>query len=158
VIDRLCAVGALHSIYYLWCPVVADAKDDLVLELAVAARYWHVVTQQFAGFEGVGFLWNCRRFADRITASRRRAIMTRINVELSTSVHDRAQALADREGVSVDQIVAAALAEKLSILEEEGYFRERAKHGTKEAFDRVMAKVPARAPLPGDELPAGDSG
>ncbi len=80
--------------------------------------------------------------------------MTRINIELPLSVHERAKLLAKRDGVSVDQFISTALAEKMSVLEAETYFRQRAKRGTREAFDRVMAKVPARKPLPGDELPA----
>jgi hypothetical protein len=79
--------------------------------------------------------------------------MTRINIELPASVHERAKFLAKRDGISVDQFISTALAEKMSVLEAESYFRERAKRGTREAFDRVMAKVPARKPLKGDELP-----
>jgi hypothetical protein len=44
----------------------------------------------------------------------------------------------------------------MSVLEAETYFRERAIRGTREAFDRIMAKVPTRPPLPGDELPNGN--
>ncbi|HUO09106.1 MAG TPA: toxin-antitoxin system HicB family antitoxin [Phycisphaerae bacterium] len=80
--------------------------------------------------------------------------MTRINIELPASVHERAKQLAERDGVSVDQFIATALAEKMSVLEAEAYFRERASRGTREAFDRALAKVPARPPLPGDEFPA----
>ena len=79
--------------------------------------------------------------------------MTRISIELPASVHERAKLLAKRDGVSVDQFISTALAEKISVLEAETYFQERARRGTREAFDRVMAKVAARKPLKGDELP-----
>jgi len=79
--------------------------------------------------------------------------MTPINIELPTPIHDRARTLATRDGVSLDQLIATALAEKMSALDEESYFNERAQRGSREAFDRVMAKVPARKPLPGDEFP-----
>lgn len=78
--------------------------------------------------------------------------MTRINIEIPASVHERATELAKRDGVTVDQFIATALAEKMSVLEAETYFQERAIKGTKETFDRAMAKVPARPPLDGDEL------
>lgn len=52
VIDRLCAVGKCQQIYYLWRPVLSDPKDDLVLELAVAARCSHIVTHNVRDFRG----------------------------------------------------------------------------------------------------------
>ena len=41
--------------------------------------------------------------------------MTRINIELPLSVHERAKLLAKRDGVSVDQFISTALAEKMSV-------------------------------------------
>ncbi len=52
VIDRLCAVATYHEIYYLWRPFLSDRKDDLVLELAVAARCSHIVTHNVRDFHG----------------------------------------------------------------------------------------------------------
>ncbi|HKI21043.1 MAG TPA: PIN domain-containing protein, partial [Isosphaeraceae bacterium] len=46
-------------IYYLWRPLLRDPKDDLVLELAVAANCEGIVTfnaRDFAGVERFG-LW-----------------------------------------------------------------------------------------------------
>jgi predicted nucleic acid-binding protein len=51
-IGRLCAVAAFHEIYYLWRPILSDRKDDLVLELAVAARCSHIVTHNVRDFRG----------------------------------------------------------------------------------------------------------
>lgn len=44
VLDQLCALADLHTIYFLWRPCLPDAKDDLVLELAVAAQVPRIVT------------------------------------------------------------------------------------------------------------------
>jgi len=52
VIDRLCTVATYHEIYYLWRPFLTDRKDDLVLELAVAARCSHIVTHNVRDFHG----------------------------------------------------------------------------------------------------------
>ncbi|HUO09107.1 MAG TPA: putative toxin-antitoxin system toxin component, PIN family [Phycisphaerae bacterium] len=49
-IDRLCAVGTYHQIYYLWRPLLPDPKDDLILELAVAAKCTHIVTHNIRDF------------------------------------------------------------------------------------------------------------
>jgi len=57
VLDYFCSVGHLQSIFFLWRPLLPDPKDDLVLELAVAAGYLTVVTYNvmaFRGAEGLG--------------------------------------------------------------------------------------------------------
>lgn len=63
--------------------------------------------------------------------------------------------LAEREKVSLDQIVALALASQLAAWKVRDDIETRARRGSLEAFDRVMAKVPDAPPLPGDELPEG---
>lgn len=35
IIDYICRVGERHRIFYLWRPVLKDADDDFILELAV---------------------------------------------------------------------------------------------------------------------------
>ena len=57
VLDYYCSVGHLQSIFFLWRPLLRDPKDDLVLELAVAASCRTVVTynvRDFRGSEGLG--------------------------------------------------------------------------------------------------------
>ncbi|MBI4772399.1 MAG: putative toxin-antitoxin system toxin component, PIN family [Chloroflexi bacterium] len=57
IIDYLCAVAHHHEIYYLWRPFLKDAKDDMVLELAVAANCDRIVTfntKDFTGTEQFG--------------------------------------------------------------------------------------------------------
>ena len=44
VLDNLCALADFHAEYFLWRPCLPDAKDDMVLELAVAAHAPHTVT------------------------------------------------------------------------------------------------------------------
>ena len=53
VIDYHCAVGHHHRIFYLWRPFLKDPKDDMVLELAVAARCSHIVTYNIRDFQGI---------------------------------------------------------------------------------------------------------
>jgi hypothetical protein len=52
----------------------------------------------------------------------------------------------------VDQFVATAVAEKLSALATVDYLAERAKRGSRDKFDAVLAKVPDREPEPHDRL------
>lgn len=59
VLDYLCAVGHQQLIHFLWRPTLRDPRDELVLELAVAAGCPYVVThnvKDFAGAEQFGAL------------------------------------------------------------------------------------------------------
>ena len=47
--------------------------------------------------------------------------------------------------------VADAVREKLEACAQLDYLESRAAHGSREAYDRVLSKVPAVPPLPGDE-------
>lgn len=38
ILDYLVSIAEAHKIYYLWRPILKDVKDDMVLELAVAAN------------------------------------------------------------------------------------------------------------------------
>ena len=61
--------------------------------------------------------------------------------------------LAAREGISINQFVATAVAEKMAALLTEEYLERRAKRGSREGFERAMAKVKNRAPDPHDQIP-----
>lgn len=68
--------------------------------------------------------------------------MSTLSLRLPDSLHETARSLAKREHVSVNQLIATALAEKVSALMTEDYLEERAKRGNREDFDAVLAKVP----------------
>ncbi len=53
ILDFHSAVAERHRIYFLWRPALRDPKDDMVLELAVAARA-DIVTHNLKDFGGVG--------------------------------------------------------------------------------------------------------
>jgi len=52
ILDYLCSRSNKRKIYYLWRPFLRDAKDDLVLELAVAANCEYIVTFNVKDFQG----------------------------------------------------------------------------------------------------------
>lgn len=56
LLDFLCHVGIRQDVFYLWRPFLRDPKDDLVLELAVAAGCHYLVTFNAKDFRG------CERF------------------------------------------------------------------------------------------------
>ncbi|GMV44087.1 MAG: hypothetical protein AMXMBFR64_58030 [Myxococcales bacterium] len=52
VLDYLCSVGRAQAIFYLWRPLLRDPKDDMVLEVAVAAGGVPIVTFNKRDFRG----------------------------------------------------------------------------------------------------------
>jgi hypothetical protein len=80
--------------------------------------------------------------------------MSTMSLRLPESLHERARELAKREGVSINQLIATALAEKISALDTLAYLEERAGRGSREAFLKALDTTPSGPPVEGDELPA----
>ncbi len=53
LLDYLCAVAHQQQVFYLWRPFLRDPRDDMVLELAVAAECEAIITYNIRDFEGV---------------------------------------------------------------------------------------------------------
>lgn len=79
--------------------------------------------------------------------------MSTLSLRLPESLHERARELAQREGVSINQLIATALAEKISALDTLSYLRDRGARGSREAYLEALDQVPDVPPVPGDELP-----
>ena len=60
--------------------------------------------------------------------------------------------LTEREGISIEQFIVSATAEKASAWISVDYLKERAKKGSREEFERILAKVPAVEPDPWDRM------
>jgi len=78
--------------------------------------------------------------------------MSNLSLRLPESLHKQVKALAKQEGVSINQFVTTALAEKLSALMTQEYLEARAGRGNREAFERVLGKVPDAEPELHDRL------
>ena len=68
--------------------------------------------------------------------------MSTLSLRLPDSLHTTARSLAKEEHVSINQLIATAVAEKISALMTENYLEARAKRGKRRDFDAVLAKVP----------------
>ena len=79
--------------------------------------------------------------------------MSTLNIQLPESLYKSLQKLAEQDGISLDQFVALAIAEKISALTTEGYLQERANRGNRAQYEAVLAKVPDVEPEPYDMLP-----
>lgn len=80
--------------------------------------------------------------------------MSTISLRLPDSLHKQVRKLAQKENVSINQLITLALAEKLSALMTEEYLEERAKRGSRNKFKRAMAKVPKVEAEEYDRLPS----
>lgn len=78
--------------------------------------------------------------------------MSTMTVNIPESLRRRALALSQADGVSLDQFIATALAEKVAVLDADSYIRARAARGSLEKFERVLAKVPDVEPDEHDRL------
>ncbi len=81
--------------------------------------------------------------------------MSTLSLRLPESLHRQLSNLAKSEGISVNQLIATAAAEKLSALTTEEYLQTRAKRASRKKFESALASVPNVPPVPGDELPPG---
>ena len=73
--------------------------------------------------------------------------MTAISLRLPESLHKIARELAKEEGISMNQFITLALAEKVSALATETYLETRAQRGDRGKFLAAMAKVADVEPL-----------
>lgn len=76
--------------------------------------------------------------------------MTTLSLRLPASIHRRLAEVAEREGVSINQLISSAVAEKMSALMTEEYLEIRAQRGSRARFLAGLAKVPDLDPEPAD--------
>ena len=79
--------------------------------------------------------------------------MSIIQVQIPDSLHKSLSDLADRDGISIDRFISAAISEKLSALTTENYLKDRAKRGDRVKYEAILAKVPDMEPEACDKMP-----
>lgn len=79
--------------------------------------------------------------------------MSAVTVELPNSLHRKLEELAEKEGISLSQFLAAtAAAEKMSALETfENILREAKKRDARRAFEKFLQAVPDVEPENSDD-------
>lgn len=81
--------------------------------------------------------------------------MSTLSLRMPESLHRKLAELAKREGVSMNQLINSAIAEKLAALLTEEYLDERAKRASRERFDEALSKVADIEPEDVDRLTSG---
>ncbi|MDR2187066.1 MAG: hypothetical protein LBE62_03315 [Azonexus sp.] len=78
--------------------------------------------------------------------------MANYALRVPESLFEYARAVAEEEKTSMNQFFVTAIAEKVSALKTESYFRERIARGNTEAFDAWLQATPDATPEAGDEM------
>lgn len=78
--------------------------------------------------------------------------MTAMTIRLPESLHKEIKQLARAEGISINQFLTLAAAEKVSALRTIDYLREEAAKGSRADFDAFLAAVPGDEPTTEDSL------
>lgn len=76
-----------------------------------------------------------------------------VALRLQTSLLDEAKRVAESEGVALNQFINVAVAEKLSALRTDDYFRERSSRADLAKVKRILKRTGrGKPPAAGDEI------
>ena len=79
-------------------------------------------------------------------------------LRLPRSVKAEVERRAKEDGISINQFVATAVAEKLAAMNTAAFFAERRERADFEAFDRLMRRMGGEPPQPDDAILRGGRG
>ena len=75
-----------------------------------------------------------------------------LTLRLPDSLHKRLKELASRKGISINQFIATAVAEKMAALMTEDYLQGRAQRGSRAKYEAALGQVPDVDPEESDRL------
>jgi len=78
--------------------------------------------------------------------------MSELSLHLPKSLYEQLRELAQEEGISVNQFVMLAVAEKIATISTIEYLENRAKRGSREKFLEILNKAPDVEPDESDRL------
>ena len=78
--------------------------------------------------------------------------MRNLTVRPPDSLHEKLKEMAKADGISINQFMVLAAAEKMSALATEDFLREETKKGSRERLKRTLAKAPDVDPEDHDRL------
>ncbi len=78
--------------------------------------------------------------------------MSNLNVKIPDSLYKQIEALAAKENMPLEQLVAIALSAQVSVWMNKEYIEEKAKRGSWDKFQQVLDKVPDVEPEDYDKL------
>ena len=78
--------------------------------------------------------------------------MSTLSLRLPKSLHRHIKEFSQKEGVSINQFISTAVAEKMSAISTEEYLESRARKGSKEKLKEILSKVPDIDPESYDKI------
>jgi len=78
--------------------------------------------------------------------------MSALSLRLPKSLHEQLRELAQEDGISVNQFVVLAVAEKVASISTIEYLEKRAKRGSREKLLAILNRAPAIEPEESDKL------
>lgn len=78
--------------------------------------------------------------------------MSTLRINLPNSLHRKLEKLSEEEGITADQFVVTAVAEKMAALLTEEVLHERARRGDRAKYETALAQVPDVEPEPRDRI------
>ena len=79
--------------------------------------------------------------------------MSTLSLRIPESLHRTLKDAAEQDGVSINQFVSLAVAEKLSAMQTFNLIAEKAAKGSQKNFLEAMSMVPTGNAVDGDEIP-----
>lgn len=73
-------------------------------------------------------------------------------LRLPRSIRTGVELLSKQDGISINQFVSIAVAEKLAMMQAQVYFSERSARSDMSAFDQLMQRTGGEKPRAGDAL------
>ena len=78
--------------------------------------------------------------------------MSNLSLRLPDSLHRKLREIAERDDVSINQVIAIAVAEKAAALLTVEYLEKRGRRADPQLMDRLLGRVPDVEPVAGDQL------
>jgi predicted transcriptional regulator len=79
-------------------------------------------------------------------------MMSTLSLRIPESLHRKIKDLAEAEGISINQFLSTAAAEKMSALMTVSYLKREAEKGKRSEFEEILQKVPSVEPDDADRL------
>ncbi len=78
--------------------------------------------------------------------------MSTLSLRLPDSLHEQIKKLAKQDGISINQFVSSAVAEKMSALMTVDYLEKRANKSSKSKFKKALSKIKKIEPEAFDKM------
>ena len=78
--------------------------------------------------------------------------MSTLSLRLPDSLHNQAKKLAKEDNISINQLIATALAEKIAALTTVEYLAMRAQQSAQDEFEKALSEIPDVEPEEYDKL------